>query len=257
MAGPPADPWGDFVNLVLFEKDELRQGRVRLSGRRAGHIRNVLRLEPGDTLRLGMINGRCGTGRILCLSGQEVELMVHLDREPPPRPLAELILALPRPIMLQRILKQATVMGVLRIHLVRAARVEKSFFHSPVLQPEKIRSLLIEGLEQAMDTRLPRVVIHHRFKPFVEDVVPALGGRRLLAHPGAGAGLADAFARRDGDGRVLLAVGPEGGWSDYEVDRFREQGFAPFSMGPRILHVDTAVVALLAQVRLLYDLEKR
>ncbi|HFQ90425.1 MAG TPA: 16S rRNA (uracil(1498)-N(3))-methyltransferase [Desulfobulbus sp.] len=246
------------MNLLLFAEDELRDGRLRLSGRRAGHIRTILRLQPGDTLRLGMINGRRGEGRILRMSGQEVELRVRLDHEPPPRPSLELILALPRPIMLQRILKQATVMGVARIHLVRASRVEKSFFHTPVLRPEKIRSLLVEGLEQAMDTRLPGVEVHHRFRPFVEDVVPGLAGRRLLAHPGVRSGLADVFARRRADGEgILLAVGPEGGWSDYEVERFREQGFAAFSMGPRILHVDTAVVALLAQLQLLDDLEKR
>ncbi len=245
------------MNLLLFTEEELRDGRLRLADRRAEHILDILRLQPGDSLRLGMIGGRRGRGRVLRMCGREVELAVQLDHDPPPRPSTELILALPRPIMLQRILKQATVMGVRRIHLVRASRVEKSFFHSPVLRPEKIRSLLVEGLEQAMDTRLPEVLVHHRFRPFVEDVTPGLAGRRLLAHPGADLGLTDVFARQaDGDG-VLLAVGPEGGWSDYEVDRFRALGFADFSMGPRILHVDTAVVALLAQVQLLYDLEKR
>ena len=245
------------MNLLLFEQEELRAGRVRLTGRRAEHIRTILRLRPGDPLRVGMVGGGCGTGRVLRISGQEVELAVCLDHEPPPRSPLELILALPRPIMLQRILKQATVMGVRRIHLLRAARVEKSFFHTPVLRPEKIRSLLVQGLEQAMDTRIPEVLVHHRFRPFVEDVVPALAGRRLLAHPGVPAGLAEVFVRQVDDGGVLLAVGPEGGWSDYEVARFVEQGFAVFSMGPRILHVDTAVVALLAQLALLYDLEKR
>ncbi len=245
------------MNLLLFDADELRGTRLRLADRRAEHVRTILGLQPGDTLRLGMIDGRCGTGRVLHMSDTAVELSVRLEREPPSRSPVELILALPRPIMLQRILKQATALGVRRIHLIRASRVEKSFFHTPVLRPERIRSLLVQGLEQAMDTRLPGVEIHHRFRPFVEDVVPSMAGRRLLAHPGAWPGLATAFAGGRQQERTVLAIGPEGGWSEYEVGRFREQGFAIFSMGPRILHVDTAVVALLAQVRLLYDLEKR
>ncbi|MCI5151399.1 MAG: hypothetical protein D3916_18805, partial [Candidatus Electrothrix sp. MAN1_4] len=89
---------------------------------------------------------------------------------PPSTSAVELILALPRPIMLQRILKQATVMGIRRLHLIRSAKVEKSFFQTPVLEPEKIRELLLEGLTQAMDTCLPEVHIHRRFKPFVQDV---------------------------------------------------------------------------------------
>ncbi len=245
------------MNLLLFEADELRNGRLRIGGRRAEHVRGVLRLQAGDTLRVGMINDRCGTGRILRISPGEIELAVHLDHAPPPRPSVVLILALPRPIMLQRILKQATVLGVEHFHLIRAARVEKSFFHTPVLRPERIRALLVDGLEQAMDTRLPRVMVHSRFRPFVEDVVPAMTGRRLLAHPGTSLGLAAAFRAGQEGERCVLAVGPEGGWSDYEVGRFQEKGFAVFSMGPRILHVDTAVVALLAQLQLLRAMEKQ
>jgi RsmE family RNA methyltransferase len=56
---------------------------------------------------------------------------------------------------------------------------------------------------------------------------------------------------------ICLAIGPEGGWNDYEVDRFIQAGFRAFSMGERILQVDTAVVALLAQIQLLLTLAKR
>jgi len=152
--------------------------------------------------------------------------------------------------MLQRIFKQAAVLGVHGIHLIRSRRVEKSFFHSPVLKPEKIKSLLVEGLEQAMDTRVPEVKIHHKFKPFVEDVLPALAGTGLLAHPETTLSLIDLAEGKKITGRekILLAIGPEGGWSEYECQRFLEQGFTMFTMGPRILHVDTAVVALLAQL---------
>ncbi|MCI5208255.1 MAG: 16S rRNA (uracil(1498)-N(3))-methyltransferase, partial [Candidatus Electrothrix sp. ATG2] len=183
-----------------------------------------------------------------------VKLEVVLDREPPPRPELELILALPRPIMLQRILKQATVLGVRRFHLIRSAKVEKSFFQTPVLEPEKIKRLLVEGLAQAVDTRLPEVLVHHRFKPFVQDVVPTLTGHGLLAHPDIGATLPEVFPGRAKQKKILLAIGPEGGWNNFEVDCFLSQGFSAFTMGERILHVDTAVVALLAQLRILKTL---
>ena len=239
------------MNLVLCTEHELKGDLLVLTGRRAKHIRTILKPVPGDVLRVGMINGRIGRGEILAIHQKSVEMRVVLDQEPLAAPELELILALPRPIMLQRILKQATVLGVSRFHLIRSARVEKSFFHSPVLQPEKIRLLLLEALEQSMDTRLPEVVIHHRFRPFVEDVVPGLTGRGIIAHPEISTTLPEIFSAGAGDGKIVLAVGPEGGWNEFEIGCFVEQGFTAFSMGSRILHVDTAVVALLAQLQLL------
>jgi RsmE family RNA methyltransferase len=135
--------------------------------------------------------------------------------------------------------------------------VEKSFFHSPVLEAEKIRSILLEGMEQAMDTWLPEVHIHHQFKPFIEDVLPTLRGQGLIADPGGSGTLGGIPVSGESGQRLLLAVGPEGGWSDYELQCFADQGFYGFTMGNRILHVDTAVVSLLAQLQLLYDLRKR
>lgn len=247
-------PKNSGVNLLLFAEKELDDTVLRLTDFRAEHIRTVLRLQPGHSLRLGMINGRLGQGTILSLDSIAVRISVQLDREPPPPPKIELILALPRPIMIQRILKQAATIGVARICLIRSAKVEKSFFHSPVLHPEKITERLLEGLAQAAaDTRLPQVSIHPQFKAFVQDIVPQFEGCGLLAHPGVSASLPKVFPEQP-DQRILLAVGPEGGWNDFELGCFLEQGFVAFSLGSRILHVDTAVAVLLGQVQLLQTL---
>ena len=245
------------MNLLLLEPGEIAGNETVLTGRRAEHLLRVLGVVPGDTVRVGVIGGRLGSGRVLAADAGAVRLAVSLEREPAADLHLELILALPRPIMLQRILKQGTVLGVRRFHLIRSRRVEKSFFHSPVLEPGKMRSLLLEGMEQAMVTRLPEVTLHHQFRPFVEEVLPTLTGRGLIAHPGVSDTHTTLPVGHDPGEPLLLAVGPEGGWSEYELQRFVDAGFHPFSMGERILHVDTAVVALLAQLRLLYDLRSR
>jgi len=245
------------MNILLFDRHELNADHLSLTGFRAKHIRTVLKLKVGDTLRIGMINGRLGQGKIIALDAA-VDITVRLDQEPPSPPEVELILALPRPIMLQRILKQAATLGIYRLHLIRSAKVEKSFFQSPALKPEKIRERLLEGLTQsAVDTRLPEVCIHHRFKPFAEDVAPILQGKGLIAHPGIPTSLPEIFPPpSEKPEKILLAVGPEGGWNDFEVNTFLEQGFTAFSLGGRILHVDTAVVTLLAQLRLLQAIKR-
>jgi RsmE family RNA methyltransferase len=248
------------MNLLLFEQNELSGSRLTLpeNDRRARHIGDILGLQPDDTVRVGMVNGKMGSGRILQIGHQGVLMEITLSALPTNDRDMTLILALPRPIMLQRILKQATVMGVRRFHLIRSARVQKSYFQSTAVQEESVRSVLLQGLEQAMDTRLPEVFVHNRFRPFVEDVVPEMEQEsRLLAHPDATLTLPDLYAKGRLDNKFVLAIGPEGGWNDFEVQSFQDQGFTCFSFGSRILHVDTAVLVLLSQLMVLQDLRNR
>jgi RsmE family RNA methyltransferase len=235
------------MNLILlFEEDFDDSGKtVSLSGRRWEHITKVHRASPGDELTVGLLNGKVGTGRISSIDGSSLTMSVELNSEaPPPLPLT-LLLAMPRPKMLKRILQSVTAMGVKRIYLINAWRVEKSFWESPVLKEEMLREQMILGLEQAKDTILPEVHIRKFFKPFVEDELPEIAKDTLplVAHPIASEpcprGLADA---------VTLAVGPEGGFIPYEVERLEGAGFMAVHMGERILRVETAIPALLARL---------
>ncbi len=248
------------MNLLLFESNEIKHDNtVCLQDRRSQHIIKILGCKPGDKVRAGVVNGPSGTGEILAIrgTGKNAEVVLHFSAQEnhPEPPAVDLILGLVRPIMLKRILAQATSLGVGRIYLINANRVEKSFFGVNLLKNDNYRSYLIQGLEQAKDTRLPQVTIHERFKPFVEDFIPKVAGnygRMLVAHPEESQHLkrilGGGFA-----GRMLLAIGPEGGWVDFEVRKFIEFSFVPVSLGRRVLRTDTAVVALLAQLLLLRD----
>jgi RsmE family RNA methyltransferase len=164
---------------------------------------------------------------------------------PPPRLPVTLLLALPRPKMLKRILQTVATLGVQRLVLLNSYRVEKSFWDSPFLRPEAIREELVLGLEQGRDTVLPEVWLEKRFKPFVEDRLAGLcaGSRCLVAHPG-GEGACPVAVNAP----LTLAIGPEGGFIPYEVDSLVNQGFEPVHLGPRILRVETAVTALLSRL---------
>lgn len=234
------------MNLVLLEDaDFTSDGQVRLTGRRRDHVVDVLRANVGDQLVVGRVDGRVGQGRVLRLDDVGVALEVVLD-EAPPAPLSvALVLALPRPPVLRRVLIGATAMGVKRIALIGARAVEKSFWQSHAAHADAIRDQLVLGLEQARDTVLPEVALFRRFRPFVEDTLPGwLEGRHgYLAHPSPDPSRPD----RRGE-PALLAVGPEGGWSDYEIERLRGAGLRPFGLGDRPLRVETAVPALLARL---------
>ncbi|SEA79749.1 RNA methyltransferase, RsmE family [Desulfuromusa kysingii] len=234
------------MNLILLNNDDFTDPtRVRLSGRRLEHIVNIQRASIGDTLRVGEINGLSGTGKILSLSNEELEMEVQLDQSPPePLPIT-LLLALPRPKMLKRVLQSVSSLGVKQIYLINSYRVDKSFWGSPLLQPEKLREQLILGLEQARDTLLPEVHLQPRFKPFVEDELPEIIGKSdaYIAHPGATMPCPKAL-----DQEITLAIGPEGGFIPYEVEKLQTCGFVPITLGERILRVETAVPVLLSRL---------
>jgi RsmE family RNA methyltransferase len=183
----------------------------------------------------------------ICLSYQESSLLAI-------EPWADLILALPRPAVLHRLLQMAAAMRISRLHLLRSWRVEKSFFSSPALRPEAIRQHLILGAEQGMVTRLPEVRIHHRLVPFIEEFASRTEpGHRILAHPGSERPLESVFAAGSDPGSlapVRLAIGPEGGWIDREVESFSAIGFQPLSLGPWVLRVETAVAVALGQIEM-------
>ncbi|MCM2332189.1 MAG: 16S rRNA (uracil(1498)-N(3))-methyltransferase [Pseudomonas sagittaria] len=235
------------MNLLLLEDgDFIAEGRALLRGRRLQHLHEVHRATAGDSLRVGRLDGLMGEGRLLRLDADAAEIEVlALDQPPPAKLPLTLLLALPRPKMLKRVLQTVASMGVPRLVLLNSYRVEKSFWQTPFLTPEAIREQLILGLEQARDTVLPEVLIEKRFKPFVEDRLPQLaaGSLGLVGHPGAWPACPRAV-----EGAVTLAIGPEGGWIPYEVDKLHEAGLAPVQLGERILRVETAVTALLARL---------
>ncbi|MFU6375052.1 16S rRNA (uracil(1498)-N(3))-methyltransferase [Metapseudomonas otitidis] len=234
------------MNLLLLEEgDFVAPGHALLRGRRLKHLQDVHRAEAGDSLRVGLLGGAMGEGRLTVLEADHAELQVSLDQPPPAKLPLTLLLALPRPKMLRRVLQTVATMGVPRLVLLNSYRVEKSFWQTPFLEPAAIREQLILGLEQGRDTMLPEVVIEKRFKPFVEDRLPALaaGTRALIGHPGPWPDCPRAV-----EGPVTLAIGPEGGWIPYEVEKLQAAGFEAVQLGERILRVETAVTALLARL---------
>lgn len=255
------------MNLILlFPDDFVEPGRVRLTGRRARHMMEVHRAAAGDELIVGLAGGLMGRGVVDRVGTDEVEMTVPALDVPPPPPLPlTLVLALPRPKVLNRVVAGATSLGIKRIYLVNAWRVEKSYWRSPRVAEENLLQQSLLGLEQARDTVLPRIELRRLFRPFVEEELPAVaaGSLALVAHPAAaapvpvvrcpssvrGAGTDDGQRMTDNAGRpVTLAIGPEGGFIEAEIASLERIGFQPVSLGERVLRVETAVAALVGRL---------
>lgn len=234
------------MNIILLEPhDYIADDRARLTDHRAQHIREILGAEKNNFLKVGNLNGRLGSGEVLHIDEHAIELSVNFDREPPPKLPLTIILALPRPKMLRRILRTVAELGVRELILVNSAKVEKSYWQTPALNAETIRSYFIDGLQQSGDTVLPEIRFEKLFKPFVEDRLPALlkNSHGIVAHPGTIEACPIAFDRD-----CVLAIGPEGGFTQYEVDKLLSAGMQGVHLGTRILRVENALTTLVARL---------
>ena len=245
------------MNRILFEKDEIVDGLATFGGERAEHVMNVLHGEVGQILKTGEVNGLIGTGEIKSIEQSEQSNNFTLTvrcahTQESLRPWVDLILAPPRPRVMKRLLPQLAALGVGRIFLVGAKKVEKDFWGATLLKEANYRPLLVDGLMQAGTSMLPQLETRRNFRKFVKDEVDGLwpSAMRIVAHPYGTQPRAIGSCRQL---PVLLAVGPEGGWTDEEVALLEEHGFSRYSLGARILKTDTATVVLLGQLMKEFD----
>lgn len=246
------------MNRILFELSEITDGRATFDGVRAEHVLNVLHGEVGQVLKTGVVNGPIGTSVVEAIEPQpsdpatglaqgRITVVCSHDADAV-APWVDLILAPPRPRAMKRLLPQLAQMGVARIVLVGAEKVEKAFWGAQLLKETVHRPLLLDGLMQAGTTALPTIQIERNFRRYLD------GGRfeqefaaqpnRVVAHPYGG----NRPSVIGHSARAVVAIGPEGGWTDDEVGLLEAHGFSRQSLGPRILRTDTAVVALLARL---------
>lgn len=232
------------MNIVLFNDVDICNNKIVLSDRRYEHIVNIHRAKVGDSLKVGKINGLIGTAVIDKIDNDSVSLSYELDQKPPKALPLVLVAAMSRPPTFKKVLEVATAMGVKEFYFINAKRVEQSYWQSPILHEENYVKHIYLGLEQCVDTVVPKVFFYRGFKDFlVKASELAESKQAFVAHP-----YVKQAAPRSLESETVLAIGPEGGFIDYEIDRLCECGFQSVHMGDRILRVEHAVSSLLSSM---------
>ncbi|MFO0685712.1 MAG: RsmE family RNA methyltransferase [Sandaracinus sp.] len=237
------------MNVVLLQASEVApDGRARLTGPRAAHVTKVLALGVGQSFRIGVVDGPLGTAQLLAAEGDALEIACTLEPSAPAPPAIDLVLALPRPKVLARLLSPIAQLGVRRLILTGAWKVERFYFDAHVLSPEHHLPELLEGLAQARDTRLPIVTIHRSIAYLLDHELDGLVGdaARVVVDPSGPAALEATLAGGRQE-RLALAIGPEGGFTGRELRHLEARGFVAASLGARILRSDVATIATLAR----------
>lgn len=249
--------------IILTENDFSAQNQITLTDHRAEHIINILKANVGDPVEVGLLNSGHGTAIIEDISGTKIVMKCGaLASKPSESSLKiDLICALPRPQTLKKVLIISAMMGVRNLFLIRANRVEKSYFHSPLLEPDNYTQYLLEGLSQGKLTKIPEVSFHDRFKPFFEDYLPSLENfnskdmLKLIPEQSSKSHL-DQIYNQNFE-QVIIAIGPEGGWVPFEIDLMQDHRFLTFTLGDWTLRVEHAVTSTLAQLELVRNQNER
>ena len=232
--------------LLLEEKDFIAPNRVKISDRRFLQLRDIIKLEKDKNFRAGMLGGLTGNASVIEFTECEAILDVCFSAPPPPPLPVTLICALPRPQTFHKVLHGAITMGVKELWFIHSRKVEKSYWQSSVLQDDAVDKEIRLALEQCGDTIYPTIEYRNRFKPFVEDELPEIIARHsaaIFGHPRSTMRTED-FAGK----KVVLLIGPEGGFTDYEVEKLTASGVVGVTLGSRVLRTEFAVAALLAKL---------
>lgn len=233
------------MNLLLLQPEQLQGQQASIHDpRRLKHIAEHLKLAVGDTIKVGVRDGLKGHAVVQQIDHQQLVLSdIQLNQVSPAKPPLTLILALPRPKVLRRVIMDAVTLGVQHLVLLHSYRVDKSYWQTPFLN--QIDDFILLGLEQAGDTIWPTISLKKRFRPFVEDELPLLCQDKvaLVAHP-----YADQMAPINIQQPCVLVIGPEGGFIPFEVDLLAANGCTPVALGGRILRTETAVPVLMGRL---------
>jgi len=237
------------MNCILLPAENFSVDTANINSlSQVSHVTKVLGAKVGDTLKIGQIGGNLGTAVIEDITADSIQLSnVQLNTVPPAKLDLTVILALPRPKVLRRLIMDMTALGVRDIILTNSYRTQKSYWQSPML--ERIDEFILEGLQQSIDTIVPSITLQKRFKPFVEDTFTSLrGSRAIIAHPYSQQSFSE-FLQQQSSRELpnIVCIGAEGGWIDYEVELLSAQNCTPVHIGSRILRTEAAVNAILGQ----------
>ncbi len=201
----------------------------------------------GASFRVAVEGLGRGIATIRSCAGEAVKADFELISGSENVPEIDVLLALPRPKVLRRLIPRITAMGISSLTLLNACGVKREYFATHWLRDESIAELVMLGLEQGGACRYPAIRVEKQLKPFLMDGVAEMRGSAelLLASPDGSKSLPVSA----GAGRVIVAIGPETGWTDFELGLFADVGFMSYRLCEEHLPCDVAAIAAVAVVK--------
>jgi len=228
-----------------FFVDQFAGGRAFMAGETAHHLGRVLRAEPGQLYELSD-GHRAWLARITEVKHDRVEFSL-IEELPSRDPTVQtvLLLSIVKFDAFELALEKATELGVSAIVPLVAARSEKSLLAAAPKRAQRWKKILREASQQSRRLRIPELTpLRGPEAAFSSHS----GGQKILLSERPEAQSLRGILEEPGAAAVVLAIGPEGGWTDVEFQHAQTHGFREASLGRLILRTETAVIAALASV---------
>ncbi|HEV2397532.1 MAG TPA: RsmE family RNA methyltransferase [Candidatus Sulfotelmatobacter sp.] len=223
--------------------DEVSGNKAALTGAHAGHLTRVLRARAGQEFDI-VANGVVHRGVVSNITESRVEF--DLAEEVSSEAVAvnlTLLLAVFKFDRMEWAIEKATELGASRIIPLIARRTDAHLASAAVKRVERWRRIAGQAAEQSRRSAMPEVADPMKLR----DAANLPGAMRVvLSEVEQTTSLRDAFVAHESVRDVVLAIGPEGGWTQEEIDMLRNGGWIPVSLGPTILRVETAAIAATA-----------
>ncbi|MBL4576709.1 MAG: RNA methyltransferase, partial [Opitutaceae bacterium] len=222
------------MNLILFHPQELETEQL-LSDPRSLHILEVLRRSERQDFDVGLINGPRGKATLIKKTLSGLHFSFSWEDTLPEVEQISLIVGLARPQTARKVLREATTIGIHMIHFVSAEKSDPSYAHSKLWSTGEYRRHLIAGAEQAFTTQIPQISYQGNLEEAIE-LSSAHQTKIALDNYEA----TSAFSTRTLVPKIILALGPERGWSNSERELLRSSGYELCHLGSRVLRTETA-----------------
>lgn len=230
--------------IILFQHELVSETEAVVSGERAKYLHEWHDLKEGLIIRGGIWGGGFGKVEVKRCEKERIEIALSINEPPISKDPIGCIVAVPRPQTVKKVIQSAVSFGMQVVHFVKTANVVPSYLSSHALRPEGIQIETLKAMEQVCDSTPLEVVIHSKWHIFAREVLPILCGsfeRRCVAHTRG----ADAAFSRTKSASTLVAIGPESGWTEGEIQVFQSHGFECVSLGRRMLRVEHALTKLI------------
>lgn len=214
---------------------------------------SLSQLDKGKRIKIAFLGGKRGNAEVVNVSSDFIELkIVSLEPSLSLLPI-DLIVGLSRPQTIKKVIHTAVMAGVRSLHLVNTSLGEKSYVNATLLREETLKFEIVKALEQIWQGVYPRIFVHRNFRYFNNNTLQTFARhrRKLIAVPDNEMLKAQDLAHTVDS--LVVAVGPEAGWSASEVADFEEIGFQKIGLGHRTVRVELAVGMVLGQIMLIVD----
>ena len=243
------------MNTLFIYSAEYDGQEVLLRGDRASHYQAELDIE--QPIRIAVQGQFRARARVVANTQREIRISIEEIVEPAERLNVALVVAVPRPQTVKKVISLAVQAGISSLYFVRAFHTVPSYLQSKTLEPVGIEQEVNKALEQVWDFQSPQILVVTRMKQLFEQILPQWRACHpdsplLLGEPKADQTRSLAcMVDRQPPPAALLAIGPEKGWGTDEQRGFADAGFSIVHLADREYRVETALALFLGQLSLI------